>query len=182
MFDEYDEFDLALALYHWFITGNVSEIEHNLQLMYNELFDNSKVVKDMISKVQDSNDYYTDEYGEVCQWVHVDLGDFKPSQSYFSDYMLREHFITVDFTNDTLSMSQGESIFIQNDTRHDNGVWFNRKCIIKESDYKDEETNEVDEAKRNELIEKYMEKTGCFPGVFRIDYHGNVFPVNMKGN
>jgi hypothetical protein len=35
-------------------------------------------------------------------------------------------------------------------------------------------------AKRNRLIKAHMEKTGCFPGVFRADDHGNVFPVNTQ--
>ena len=39
-----------------------------------------------------------------------------------------------------------------------------------------------DTAKRNRLIEEYMEKTGCYPGVFSSDRHGNVFAVNTKEN
>ena len=43
------------------------------------------------------------------------------------------------------------------------------------------EDGEVDEVKRNELIEAYMEKTGCFPGVLSDDDHGNLFLVNTTG-
>jgi hypothetical protein len=78
-------------------------------------------------------------------------------------------------------MSQGECLIIQDDTRHDNGVWLSGKCIIDEVDYTDHTiTGKVDTRKRNELIESWMEKNGYFPGVFRCDCYGNVYHVNTQ--
>ncbi len=92
--------------------------------------------------------------------------------------MREYHFVDTDWKNDTLSMSQGESIIIQDDTRRDNGVWLNGKRVIDESEYKVD--GEVDETNRNRLIEAYMTETGFFPGVFRCDSHGNIFLVNTQ--
>jgi hypothetical protein len=33
---------------------------------------------------------------------------------------------------------------------------------------------------RNGLVERHMEKTGCYPGVFRVTQYGDVFPVNTQ--
>ena len=60
-----------------------------------------------------------------------------------------------------------------------NGVWLNSKCIIEESSYTDDD-GEVNETKRNALIEAYMDKSGFFPGVFRTDSHGNVFAIKTN--
>ena len=160
--------------------GNISKIEEKLQLAYNSVFDKSNIVKKMISKVENSSDYTFMEYGEIASYASVDLSDFQECKQYFEHYMNDSMvgFIEVDWTNDCLTMSQGESLIIQDDMRNDNGVWLNGKCVIDEVEYK--EGNEVDEVKRNELIEAYMEKNGYFPGVFRADSHGNVFLVNTQ--
>jgi hypothetical protein len=64
---------------------------------------------------------------------------------------------------------------VQDDAGRDNGVYLADKCIINESEYKND--GEVDETKRNALIEAYMEKMGYFPGVFRRDRDGSVYSV-----
>ena len=68
--------------------------------------------------------------------------------------------------------SQGPSIIINHEgdiLDEDSGQW-----IVSKSDY---ETKD----ERNKLIEKYMESKGYFPGVFFIDYYGNVKHVNTTG-
>lgn len=154
--------------------GDISEIKSQLQVEWNKVFDDCTAVKTMVAKVENSNEYRTDQYGEIESYVYLNTSDFKDCMAYFKNYMMEFHFI--QFDGDCLSYSQGESITIQDDTRRDNGVWLNGKCIIDESEYKDD--TEVNETKRNELIEAYMEKHGYFPGVFRADSHGNVFPVS----
>ena len=160
------------------VNGDAAEIEMQLQAAWNEVFEKSQVIQDAISKLESSHDFTFDRWGEIAAYIRFnDLSDFRECRDYFETYMRDSHFVSIDWDNDCLLYSQGsENITIQDDTRHDNGVWFDHKLIIEESEYKDD--GEVDETKRNALIEAYMERTGYFPGVFRVDSYGNVFLVN----
>ena len=158
---------------------NLSDIETKLQAEWDRVFDDSGAIKAMMAKVENSTDYRFDEYGEIVSYHYVDLSDFKDSKKYLVQYLRRSYCADLDLVNECITYSQGECIVIQDETRRDNGVWLNSKLIIDESKYKDE--NGVNETKRNELIEAYMEKTGYFPGVFRSDSYGNVFSVSTKG-
>lgn len=53
--------------------------------------------------------------------------------------------------------------------------------MIPERDYKSD-GEDVDVIKRNALIEAYMERSGYFPGVFRVDQRGNVSLVDTKNS
>lgn len=135
----------------------------------------SKSIKAMISKLEASTEYGLDRFGEVESWISLDLSEFEDCTQFFEQYMRNEHYIIVDFNNGILSYPQGPNLIIQDDgSVYDQD---SNKLIIKRSDYKDED-GEIDESKRNQLIEAYMEKSGYFSGVFRVDYYGNVFPVN----
>lgn len=161
--------------------ADISDIETKLQAAWNKVFQDSGVIKAMVSKVENSKDYTHTEYGDIASWAHVDLEDFEDCKPYFESYM-RDNGIDVDWTNDAIVLSCGpDNLIIQNDTpyRRANGVWCEGNCVIKESEYTNDD-NEVDTSKRNKLIESYMEKTGCYPGVFRCDSHGNVFSVNTQ--
>lgn len=161
------------------IQGDVCEIENQLQTAYNKAFDKDKAIKSVMAELEASQDFICDQYGEISSYVHFDLSDYQDCKEYFVNYMRDSLFVSVDFQNDCLTYGQGESMIIQDDTRHDNGVWLSGKCVIDESEYKQD--GDVDEVKRNSLIEAYMERTGYFPGVFRCDSHGNVFLVDTKG-
>lgn len=162
------------------VAGNAADIETQLQVEWNKVFDDMTQLRKAVNALECSDDYATNEYGDIISWTRFDTSDFKDCQNYLKEYMRDSYCVDVDFQNDALSMSHGDdNLIIQDDSRHsrDNGVWQSHKQIIAESDYKTED-GEIDETKRNELIEAYMEKTGHFPGVYRIDYHGNVFSVN----
>jgi hypothetical protein len=168
------------------LQGDRDKIETKLQLAWNKVFDKSKTLKAGISAVESSNEYFGDECGEIVSWVRFDLSNFQECKQYLECY-LGDYCVDIDWDNDCLKYRQGESLIIQDDTRRDNGVWLNHKCIIDESEYRDinsenehYERGEVNEVKRNELIEKYMEKSGYYPGVFRVDYHGNVSAVKTN--
>ena len=162
--------------------NNSSLVEQQLQIEWNGVFQDIGSLKDAVIRLEDSKDYYGGEYGDICSWVRFDTSPYKDCQEYFKDYMQEYHCVRVNFKDDALILSHGDdNIHIQDDTRHDNGVWQGHKVIIKESEYRDEETNEVDEVKRNQLIEAHMEKSGYFPGVYRVDRHGNIESVNTKG-
>jgi hypothetical protein len=161
------------------VQANECDIETELQLAWNEVFDDMTVLKDAVTQLENSKDYSRDSYGEIVSWIRFDFKDFDDCKEYLKEYMRENHYVDCDFENDSMTYSQGDSLIIQDDTRRDNGVWANHKCVIDENEYKTEE-NEVDESKRNQLIEAYMEKNGYFPGVFRCDQYGNVFLVNTK--
>lgn len=165
------EFELA--------NENAGVIEIELQNAWNEVFKELPVIKDMVTKLESSNDFIFDKYGEIASYISFDSSDFLECRGYFETYMQDYHYINVDWDGECLLYNQGpDSITIQDDTRYDNGVWFNHKVVINESEYKDDDG--VNETKRNALIEAYMERTGYFPGVFRVDSHGNVFLVNTN--
>ena len=158
--------------------ADAAAIEMELQTAWNKVFDDSDKIKAMVSKVENSDNYTSNKYGEVCSFVWIDLSDFKDCKQYFETYMQDNHCVSIDWTIEALELSHGDdNLMIQRDTRHDNGVWQNHELVIDEAEYLDDD-GEVDEAKRNALIETHMEKTGFFPGVFTVDYHGNIFLVN----
>ena len=155
-----------------------SDIETQLQAEWNNVFNDSSVIKDLVTKVENSQNYRWDKYGEIVSYVPFNAEDFRDCSQYFKEYMRDNYFVELDFDNAVVTYSQGPGIVI-----NDNGDVYDQdgdKFFIKKNDYRDDETGELDEAKRNELIEQYMEKTGCYPGVFLSDRHGNVFAVSTK--
>lgn len=161
---------------------NADAIKAKLQKEYDKVFDDSKTLAKAIANAESASEYQLDEYGEVESWFRfAGLSDFQECREYFETWLMESHYMRVDWDNDCFLYSQGESLIIQDDSRNrsDNGVWLGHKQLIAESDYRDED-GEVDEAKRNALIEAWMEKNGYFPGVFRVDSYGNVSPVNTQ--
>lgn len=160
--------------------SNAFDIESELQLAWNDVFNDMAVIRDAVAKLECSNEYGINEYGDIYSWVRFDTSDFKRCQIYLVGYMRDAYCVDVDFENDTLVCRHGDdNIVIKDDTRHDNGVWQGQKIVIDESEYKTD--GEIDETKRNALIQAHMKKTHYFPGVFRVDNYGNVFPVRTKG-
>lgn len=136
-----------------------------------------------------------EEDGQIAQWFRVDLPDAdKIADKYglessgdvrevIQEIIQDSICARIDWDNSAVSITSYGAILIQDETRHDNGVWSleMNKVIIPESLYKNDD-GDVDVSARNKLIEEYMEKTGYFPGVYRVDYHGNIFAVNTQEN
>ena len=162
-------------------TSEAAKIKVELQDHYNKVFDDSKELEKAILNAQDASMYQCGAYGEIESWYRWSgLSDFSECREYFVEWLAENHCMRVDWGNDCLLSPQGDDcLIIQDDTRHgrDNGVWENGKCVISEDVYK-EDGEDVDEEKRNSLIEAHMTRTGYFPGVFRVDQHGNVTYVN----
>ena len=168
---------------------NLAELEHDskvdayhkqLKKEFDKVFDNDKALQKAINDSESASEYGNDSSGIYSWFRFSGLSEFKDDAKEFLDEYLSDLGIQVDWDNECLMHYQGESLVIQDDTRHDNGIWLECKLIIPESEYKIE--GEVNETLRNKLIEEYMEKTGFYPGVFRVDYYGNVFSVNtLKG-
>ena len=155
---------------------DIAKTKVKLQLEYNKLFDKSKELAKAVSFTEQASEYRFDQYGEIQSVYHFSELDLYSECREYLEAWLSDYCIIVDWNSDCLLFNQGESLIIQDDTRRDNGVWLSGKCVVNETEYKVD--GEVDEDKRNELIEAHMEKTGYFPGVFRADQHGNVFPVS----
>lgn len=156
----------------------IEAIQKQLDAEYSKVFAKDKDIEKALANLEQASMYGFDRYGEIIRWFRFNgLEDIpENARNAFEAYAL-DYCAYVNWEDSTLYTFEGDSLVIQSDTRHDNGVWINGKCVIDEAEYKNED-GEIDEDKRNALIEAYMEKTGYFPGVFRVDYHGNIFPVN----
>ena len=161
------------------VVSDAADIENQLQAEYNKVFDKNTEIKKAIAEVQNSQEYCWNDFEEICQWSRFYAKDFKDCQEYLKTYLREYHCIDIDFKNDALLYSTGFNIIINDDgdiLEQDSGKW-----IIKKDDYRDDDGH-LDENKRNELIEKHMEKTGCFPSVFRCDRYGNVFLEDTRND
>jgi len=158
--------------------ADIGEIEAKLQLAWDKIFVKNKAIKEAVIKVESSQEYgYNGIYEEIYSWVRFDAADFKDSKVFFKNYMREYHFIEVDFDNDALMLNLGPNIIVCDDgSVYDQDA---RKTILTKDDYRDDD-GQLDYDRRNALIEKYMEETGCFPGVFSMDRYGNVFPVKTQ--
>lgn len=160
------------------INVNIADIELQLQAEWNKVFTDITSISKAVERLHKSNECSWDKHGEIVQWArYSNLPDFEDCAEYFETYMLDNHFVTIDWENDVIQSSVGPSIVIS-----DNGDILDQdsdKWIIKADSYRNDD-NELDETKRNELIEKWMESTGYYPGVYRTDRHGNVFAVNTR--
>jgi hypothetical protein len=157
-----------------------SKIQDQIQKEINKIFDKDKEIKKALIELESSQELTFDEFGEVSTWLRFELPEkYKAYIDEFLNY-IGELGAYYDLKNDCLLSHIGDDyISIQDDTRSDNGVWQNHKIIIEESEYKDDDGN-IDELKRNELIEEYMEKNGFFPYVIRVNRYGNAFFVSTN--
>lgn len=142
-----------------------------------------KLLEDALSKLESSKDLTTVEYDHefMHQYIRFNFSDIIDADSKLERELLvrfleeNDFFMIPDFENSLLTMNIGPCICIS----YDGVVWDqdSSKVILREHDY---ETTE----ERNEKIEEYMEKTGCFPSVVKLDYYGQpIGYVNTtKGN
>ena len=151
-------------------------IQASLNKEYKKQFSKDKDLTKAIASVESSNEYGIDQ--DVYRWTRFDVSTYANYMDALRDH-LSELCIHVNADHDALLMYEGDCLIIQDDVGRDNGVWLNHKCVIDEREYKTDD-NEIDETLRNSLIEAYMEKTGCFPSVVRIDRYSNVTPVNTQ--
>jgi len=113
-----------------------------------------------------------DEY--FHRWARADLSKLIDTNDEFQCELLKEYLadnycIDVDFENDCVTTAEGPCLLINHEgdiLDQDSGKW-----VISKRDYETEE-------ERNALIEAHMEKTGYFPSVISVDYHGNAYYVS----
>lgn len=160
-----------------------SSIEAKLQQEYNKLFDADKILEQDLKNAESASMYQAEEDG-IYSWYRMksDLSMFEqyPELKNYFELYVSERGLRIDWENQCLMNFHGDDcLVIQDDTRHDNGVWQGHKLIIAEKEYKTDD-GEIDVEKRNAMIEAHMEKTGYFPGVFRITQYGDVYFVNTQ--
>lgn len=138
-----------------------------------EKLDDSAALKAAIEKLESSRDLMSD--GEYpARWIRFQASDFIDTDSdferdLFETYMMDSHNVMVDFQHDSISISDGPCMVINDDgdvLDQDSGKW-----IISHDDYSSE-------SERNMLIEAWMTKAGYYPSVVREDRHGNMFYLN----
>lgn len=145
------------------------DIEAKLQAEYNKLFNADEILHAALRALESSNDYTLEDF-EVWQWVRFDLAEYTPVLKYLDNY-LSDYGIQLDKQNDVLILSCSPSIIINEDGDvYDED---SQKWIVSEDDYRTRD-------ERNQLIEAYMERTSCYPGVFEVGRYGDVTLVNTQ--
>lgn len=174
------------------IINDIKDVKSGLQAAYNEVFASSPVVKAIIDKIECGNPdgYQRDASGDIEAYYKIGtLTEFSEEpRPYFEEYLADRVCAHVDWDNDAAIVWLGDdNLCIQDDSRNvrDNGVWQGHKMIIKETEYREYDfvndcTGDVDEVKRNALIEAHMERTGCYPNVFHVTQYGDVYCVDTR--
>lgn len=163
----------------------VEDMRDAIQKELNTTYRDWKELQDAVSKLsnQVGVEYCTNEYGDVEAWTRFyPLADVPRREREFLETYLGTVVgsVFVDWENDTLTQCVGgDEILIREDNwPHGGGVYQSGKQIIAEADYTDDD-GDVNEDLRNELIEKHMERTGYFPGVYLTNNHDNhLIPVD----
>lgn len=151
----------------------IETLKEKASSLFSKLMDKKeKAIDAMVSALDNSKDLTgvpNDEY--FHRFARTDFSKLIDTKDEFqkellSDYLSENHCIYVDFENDCVTTAEGPCILINHKgdvLDQDSGKWF-----ISKKDYETEE-------ERNKLIEAYMEKSGFFPSVIEVDYHGNAF-------
>lgn len=136
-----------------------------------------ELIQSLVSKVENSTELtQVSHYEWLHQRTRVNFASVIDTnsdieRSLLSEYLEENYFVRCDFENDCITYCIGPCLIINEDgdvLDQDSGKW-----IIKSNDYENE-------SKLYELIEDYMEDTGCFPSVVRMDRYGNAFYVNTQ--
>ncbi len=131
----------------------------------------------------------TDDEGWPAGYIDLPIDVPKREREFLSEWLI-DYCCYLD--DDRIVMTYGPSIIIEREG--DVYDQDSHKRIVTSGEYKarmlnseagccddEPEYDEVDDdIRRNALIEAYMEKNGYFPGVYRIDHHGNIFPVDTR--
>lgn len=161
---------------------NESTLKLEIRDQLSKVFKKDKSIKAIIA-LQDAkpDSYQYSEFGDVESYHRIENFDevktkFADYLEYLVEYIQDMTYGTVDLKYNALTINNGPNEIIIND---DGDVYQSGKLIISVDDYRSvdstyADTTYSDIGLRNELIEKHMEKTGFFPGVFESDRYGNL--------
>jgi hypothetical protein len=160
-------------------SANLTKYKDRLFIQWRKIFENdSQLMKDL-KNAENASLYEANEDGIYSWYRSTSLENYTECKEYLDQFVF-DYGLSVNWKDSCLMNYLGDdNIIIQDDTRRDNGVWQGSKLLFDEEIYKDED-GEVNIEKRNALIEEHMEKTGCFPGVFRITQYGDVTLVKTN--
>jgi len=150
------------------LENEIEKTENQLKELkekYFSIIDDITAVKNIVLELEKSTDIARDNCdGWPCSYIFVP-DDIKENDlfEYIKEYLAEYHGIFTE--NDSFILSHGPSIIIQDDgTVWDQDAY---KIIIEKNEYSNEK-------ELFEMIENYMKKTGCFPGVYTSDYYGEI--------
>lgn len=149
--------------------------EHKVKL-YFPYFDGWEALQTAMVKLDNSTNYYTNEFGDICRVAKLDMKLLDETEKEALRAYLDEKsdgMVFADFRLNCLETSEGDCIIVQLDSGRDNGVYYEHKLILNVDKYEDE--SELCAA-----IEHWMETNGVFPTVLRADYYGDVSLFNMQ--
>lgn len=145
--------------------ARVADIERMIQSTYNEAFDADKdlqkALQDLESTRQLTSVEGDDWYHRWVRYYAPESFDLEALKAY-----LDERHVYYDPKANALTTAEGPCIIID-----DEGDVYDQdagKVIVDRKAY---ETA----SERNALIEAYMERTGCFPSVIKVDRYGEPF-------
>lgn len=159
-------------------TANVQEA---IQKEYNKIFDKDAVLEALMERATecaapnkaDQSGYMFSEDGGIDYWCRFQaIDDYREVADYLNEWVSTVHGLYIDWKNDAVISSQGGGLVVGvNGDVYDTDA---QDVIVKSSEYSND-------AERNTLIEKHMERTGYFPGVFRESFGGELFPIDTTG-
>jgi hypothetical protein len=147
----------------------IRELQKELEVCLRQVWDRDEKLAKELARLEDSNQYGSNENG-IYRWIRASLPEIaEREREYFENWLAATTCAYIDWENDAIYTYEGDAIVIN----EDGDVFMEHKLIIRRKEYESD-------AERNKLIEAYMEKTGYFPGVFRMTQYGDIWPVNTQ--
>lgn len=141
-------------------------------------------VNRIVAAVEGTQDLTGSESSEwLSQWIREDFHALIDARDSFQQDLLRRYFqenhnVDIDFKNSVALYDIGPCLVID---AEDGDIYDqdSSKVVIKRAEYLDAKGYENHD-KRNALIEAYMESSGVFPSVVKIDRYGNAAYVSTQ--
>ena len=164
----------------------IKESEKEVKELFKIEFKKDPDLKKALSKLEGTQQLTSMEYDEYYyQWTRFDADTILPSIEEFGETIhnlalesFREYIdnfgcYSYDEKSECIVSCIGPAIIINEDGEildQDSNKW-----IAKKNQFESEK-------ERNDFIESYMQKTGVFPWIVRVDHYGNAYAVSLKGD
>ena len=148
---------------------NEKVLSDNIQKMYNDIFDDSTLIRSVITESENikGDNFYMD-HDFISYVIEIDLDKFvnkDPDCSYYLENYLLEYCIHYDaFNGNYPTITLGPGILVYDDR----SVYDSDECetIIGKNDLSDNDLMKV--------INEYQDKKGVYNWIFKVDYYGNL--------
>jgi len=159
------------------VNSKIDALVASLQSTFDAMFDADDNLQKALIRLDQSNDYMWVDSGDIAAWLRFDFTGYADDEKYLKTYLQERHCIAADFDNGVLMQYWGPALVINHEgdiLDQASGKW-----PIKKASYTDDDGKCI-VALRNELLENYMEKTGCYPGVFITNRQGDIKLVDTQ--